>query len=196
MANINVGEVAASIVSKLMKLGFSQAEAYAMRDAVIRTQKSLTNLGSLTAGTPLPNAVDASGNLLFKNVTQAIGSTNSPSTTSNAFAVIPEMTEVVTTKGNKVLIIFTGVFRVNGAPASTSFCQFQLFRDGVAIWQQYEEDIPTSEANDNWTVTMSFVDVPAAGAHTYDARWAFSGGAGGSLLAFNTTRAMQVVELG
>lgn len=141
-------------------------------------------------------AVDSSGNLLLKNISQGVGSTVNPSTTSNSYSVIPEMTRTITTLGNKVLILFSGVFRESGSTSSTGFCQFALFRDGVKITGDYEQDVIVAGLSFNFTIAISFVDAPSAASHTYDARWAFSGGASASLLAFSNIRSIQAVELG
>jgi hypothetical protein len=54
-----------------------------------------------TSATQKNAAVDASGNLLLKNIANASGLTNQPATSSTTYAVIPEMTQTITTKGNK-----------------------------------------------------------------------------------------------
>ena len=52
-------------------------------------------------------AVDTSGNLLLKNLSGVVGTTVNPATTSTTYSVIPEMTKTITTKGNKVFVVFT-----------------------------------------------------------------------------------------
>ena len=197
MANVNISEVAASIVSKLMNLGFTQLEAYALRDSVIRTQKSLTNLGSITAGTPLPNAVDSKGNLLLKNIQQVIGVTSNPTVNSIAFVTIPEMTQTFTVKGKPVLLLFTGGFQFGVSVSGSDNGFMQFYRDGVSIGPQWFEAQQFSANPPVFTMTLAFLDQPSAGQHTYEARYAyFNAGSGSSFKAIGTDRTFQAVELG
>src|SRR5690349_11282781 len=61
--SIQARPAVATIIPKLMKLGFSQAEAYAFRDALIRSDKIGTNLGNLTtqAGVPSSDQIQSDG---------------------------------------------------------------------------------------------------------------------------------------
>jgi len=132
-------------------------------------------------------AVDGSGNLLLKNVNDVVGSTSSPSTTSSTYAVIPEMTQTLTFKGNKVLLILTCDCSI-----PIYQCNFAIFKDGVQLSQDYKYGAGTSVFD--LTVTLSFIDAPSAGSHTYDVRWNVN--SPGSLLALGTARRFQIVELG
>jgi len=173
----------------------------------IHLNKNLDNMPNGTRAawdstTQKAAAVDASGNLLLKNINNGIGSTAFPTQASNTYAVIPEMTTTVTTKGNKVLIIFSGTFADTGSPPPTGRLTniFALFRDGVQISQDYVADVNSpSYYNYDFQFSLSFIDSPTAASHTYDIRWKFAGDVNSHLLANGTggiSRTLQVVELG
>lgn len=134
-------------------------------------------------------AVDSSGNLLLKNVAGPLATTSSPTTTSATFAVIPEMTSTITTKGNKITTIFTGTI-ANNTAATSGF--IAVFADGVQISPSisFMSAIIGAES----VISIVWLDSPSAASHTYDVRWKSNGTA--RLTAIGTSRTLQVVELG
>jgi hypothetical protein len=140
-----------------------------------------------TSTTQKNAAVDASGNLLLKNVVGATPTTNGPSTTSSTYSVIPEMTQTITTKGNKVMLLFSITASCN---ISTSGA-FAFFRDGTQISQ----DMIFQNAS-NAVYSMQYIDPsPTAASHIYDVRWKSTNNV--NIVSGNTTlRAFQAVELG
>ncbi len=141
-------------------------------------------------------AVDSAGNLLLKNVSDAVGVTGGPSTSSTTFSVIPEMTQTLTFKGNKVIIILTCTITFAQAAGGRG-ASFALFKDGVQISDVYQITIAESTGNIGCTniLSLSYVDTPTAGSHTYDVRWAVNSNLY-SVTALNAARRLQVVELG
>jgi hypothetical protein len=133
-------------------------------------------------------AVDSSGNLLLKNIASPTPTTSGPSTNAGAYVVVPEMTSTIVTKGNKVFITFWMVVLIGGSAANVFFA---LFRDGVQLTANAELDAP-GVANKIQFMSMTFVDSPSAGSHTYDARW----NAGSIVSGVGTARQFQAVELG
>ena len=111
-------------------------------------------------------AVDVDGNLLLKNVKKSTATTSSPTTTSTSFVDLAEMTITVTTKGNPVLLVFTGTF--SKANASVGW-ELRFMRDAAAIGISIIE----SEADQGAFVTASFghLDEPVAGTYTYKIQW-------------------------
>lgn len=157
------------------------------------TGKSLDNIPDGTRAawdstTQKSNAVDSTGNLILKNKANATASTSSANTTSNVYSVCPDMAVTITTKGNKVLMNFTGAFSMS---LTSTPCYFSFFRDGVQISPEFT----LTPANTLiFSHAMSFIDSsPSAASHTYDVRWRVSSG---TLAIAGTARAMQVVELG
>jgi hypothetical protein len=138
-----------------------------------------TGLNTLTA-------VAASGNLILKNVNNAAGSTSNPSTTSATYAVVPEMTQTITTKGNLIWLTFSSSATLSSAGAG----DFAFFKDGVQISQDYSMQVASL-----LIVALTFMDNPTAASHTYDVRWKVTIG-GNTLSAPGTARTFQVVELG
>jgi hypothetical protein len=132
-------------------------------------------------------AVDSGGNLLLKNINGVVGVTSSPTTSSAAFTTIPEMTATLTTKGNKILLLFSGSFKCNNPGIA---CQFAFFRDGIQIGQWVEYTIGTTDV----VVSLQYVDSPSAASHTFDVRWETN--SLDILTAMSTLRQFQAVELG
>jgi predicted phage tail protein len=168
---------------------------------VIHANKSLDNVPDGTRAawnstTQKTAAVDTSGNLLLKNIASATPTTSDPSTTSSTYAVIPELTQNVTTKGNKVLIV--GSVSAKCDPFSgTVNCDVGVFRNGVQISPTYHcifANRASTTVGISWPICISFIDAPAAGTYTYDLRWRSSTG----LTIINDAfgRGFQVVELG
>jgi hypothetical protein len=122
------------------------------------------------------------------NVANAVGTTNNPTTTSGTYVTVPEMIVTVTTKGNKVLLTFTGTFQYS---STTTQASVAFFRDGV----QVSKDIVwVPFGTTGLVIAVTYIDSPAAGSHTFDLRW--HGDSISTLTASGTLRQMQVVELG
>jgi hypothetical protein len=132
-------------------------------------------------------AVDNKGNLKLKNITSPTPVTNTPTTTSATYVVVPEMTSTVTTHGNPVLVTFTvrifGGATVNGNLA--------LFRDSSNLTGDHPVVLTTSSNDTDFTLTI--IDIGAtAGSHVFSAQWKTSN----SMTASALLRTLQVVELG
>lgn len=142
-------------------------------------------------------AVDLSGNLILKNKYGAQGTTNGPNTSSNTYSVIPEMSATITTKGNKVMLLFVGTFNDQSGNNSAIFHNwFAFFRDGVQISPDYEIDAAIGFASPIFTPCLTWIDTPSAGSHTYDVRWRKDTSGAGFLVALTTQRVIEIVELG
>jgi hypothetical protein len=137
-------------------------------------------------------AVDASGNLLLKNVNDVVGTTAGPSCSSISFIVVPEMTQTLTFKGNKVLLLFSSTINI---PAVAGSVVFAFFKDGVQLSQSYPVTYFTGNASAAPVVAVEFslIDSPSAGSHTYDVRWEI---VANGCSANGTSRRFQIVELG
>jgi len=163
----------------------------------IHLNKSLDNVPDGTraawASTTQKNAaVDANGNLLLKNISNGIGTTSGPTTSSTTYAVVPEMTQTITTKGNKVLLTFSTsltLAEINDVGI------FGFFRDGVQISQDYVIGTAAVGGSHAEIVALTYIDSPSAASHTFDVRWKVSN-ASELLTASGTARTFQVVELG
>jgi hypothetical protein len=136
------------------------------------------------------SVVDSAGNILLKNVTTAVGSTSSPTTTSLSFSSdVPEMSISITTHGRPVLVSFNGTFS-----QSAGIGKIRLFRDAVAVGGAGSND-GFVVATNLITVALIQTDTPAAGSHTYHAMWEVTSG-GTTLTAQAVSRFLQVAELG
>jgi hypothetical protein len=144
-----------------------------------------TGLNTLTA-------VAASGNILLKNVAQATPSTSGPTTASGTYAVIPEMTITVTTKGNDILLLFSIVL-ASSVPGYQYAMAF--FRDGAMIGPEFDGGNTMTAGNFlQIPFAQSFLDnTAAAGSHTYDVRWKATSG---TVVSVALQRTFQLVELG
>lgn len=134
----------------------------------------------------------------------ATGSTNNPSTTTISYVVIPEMTVTATFTGKKVLIVFTGSFGITTTSSTlVTTGEFAIFKDGsqltpspgyfISNGANESTSVPNTQID--IPVSISFLDQPNAGSHTYDVRWAIFNGPG-TLNGVGTARTLQVVELG
>jgi hypothetical protein len=143
-------------------------------------------------------AVDSNGNLLLKNLSQTSPSTSSPSTTSGTYSTVPETTVTITTKGNKVLVMHSGVYYGGGTAAlGTMTLWLAVFRDGTQVSPDYRWDIMKDEQYTYKTYALTYLDTGASAAsHTFDIRWKWAGSSGTGGNGLNTDRYMQVVELG
>lgn len=126
------------------------------------------------------------------NIAQAVGSTSNPTTVSASYVTIPEMTVTLTTKGNKLLIIFSYVMI-----SSTVGYAFSLafFRDGSQVSADFDGQIHVAAATSvQIPASLSFIDIGAtAASHTFDMRWKAGSG---SPQIVGIERTFQVVELG
>ena len=146
--------------------------------------------GSLSAG----RVGDTSGNLILKNVTQAKGTTTNPQTTSSVYAVVPELTLTVTTKGNQVLVIFSCSVFVAAGSAEWGV-SFAIFKDGSQLSGDYAFQARQDASQQSLaTATAQYLDAPTAASHTYDVRWKalFTT----AVTATGTDRSIQLTELG
>jgi hypothetical protein len=138
------------------------------------------------------NAVDSSGNLKLKNVAVGTPTTSGPTTASGTYATIPEMTQTVTTKGNKVALFFSIVLAssVVGYTYAIAF-----FRDGVMIGPEFDGGNTMTSSNFlQLPFVAIFIDTGASAAsHTFDVRWKATAG---TVVSVGTQRTFQVVELG
>lgn len=160
-------------------LGSNQSASY-FCTAVDSTGQESTQPGAFQSAT-------VSSANFNPNITQAVGSTSAPFTNSGTFAVIPEMTVTITTKGGKVLILFAGSFFFNVVGTGA----IALFRDGVQVSQSMFFSYNSTSID--FSVPINFLDAPSAGSHTYDVRWNVSPG---TVTSQGTQRQLQVVELG
>ena len=157
------------------------------------TNKNLDNISDGTrsawdSGTQKTAAVDSSGNLKLKNLANPSMVTVNPQTSSTSYVVISEMTQTITTKGNKVLVIFTiSMVDTSGAPLTS----LAIFRDGVQITQDYNIVVGTNGA----FMSIAYIDTPSAGSHTYDVRWHVTVGTT-AVSCYGLGRNLQIVELG
>lgn len=131
------------------------------------------------------------------NVSESVGTTSAPSTTSTTYVVIPEMTVTLTTKGNRVLLAFTMSFVYSNPSVTGNFLNFAVFKDG----SQISSDYACSKADSSGVVVfqdmiaITLIDAPTAASHTYDIRWKTSSATYG-IQANTTARRLQVIELG
>src|SRR5258708_668371 len=114
--------------------------------------------------------VDGNGNVLLKNINNAVGTTNNPTTSAATFATIPAMAVTITTKRNNVLIAFSVAFSIN---TTTLTCTLPVFLDGVQVSK--EMDFGTANTGVTLDVPITYIDSPSAASHTYDIRWKSNG---------------------
>ena len=133
-------------------------------------------------------AFDSVGNLTLKNITGVNGTTVNPNTSSATYVVMPEMTHTITTKGNPVLLLFSGIFQTSSGEG-----EIAIFRDGSQVTTDYI--VPTvSGGSGHIPFSIAFIDQnPTAASHTYDVRWLT---VGTFITNVGTTRGFQAVELG
>ncbi len=135
-------------------------------------------------------ATDVNGNLLLKNIQQAVASTSNPTTTSSSFVDLAEMTLTFTTKGNVVYLSFC-VSAGDSATGGTVF--FVIVRDsGAASSMIAKITSYTNGAISSASITWQ--DQPPAGSHTYKVQWSVSSTTTGT--CDGTNRMLQATELG
>jgi hypothetical protein len=169
----------------------------------IHLNKNLDNIpdgtrAAWTSTTQRAAAVDSSGNVLLKNVNQAVGVTSLP-TIGTTFGVIAEMTLTITAKGNKILIAFSCNFNASWTGGTGAEVSFAIFRNGSQLSNQNDNNF-AGAVGGNLTGCLTFIDTSAVSgtSYTYDVR-AFGSSIGGgtaTIRAASTARQLQVVELG
>lgn len=143
---------------------------------------------------------DLSANLILKNKNDAAGTTSSPSSNGTGYSVMPEMTLTFTTKGNKVLLVFSAALGLGSSANVAVNGDIAFFRDGVQISPDYL--IQSSQTANGSVATvglggcLSFIDAPTAASHTYDVRWKVPNSSSDAIHSFGTGRRFQAVELG
>ncbi len=170
----------------------------------IHLNKNLDNVADGTRAawdsvTMKTSAVDTSGNLLLKNILQPTPTTTDPTISSTTPAVIAEMTQSITSKGNVLLLLFSGTFAVSsfGVSLAQVILKLQFYRGGVAKGDVYEISWKTDTLIIPLTATLCLFDQPAAGTYTYDVRWSLVSAAGVPVVqSSGTSRRFQIVELG
>jgi hypothetical protein len=110
-------------------------------------------------------------------------------TNSAALVLIPGMTVTLTTNGAPVLLNFNGVIRSDTAGSQMGL---SFYRDGAAIGLNPTHTFAL--ANDEELIAFTHADNPAAGSHTYEARWQIITG-GITLTAPAQMREIQVIQL-
>lgn len=163
-------------------------------DGVTYNRVTATPATGLNTGT----AVDGSGNLKLKNINDASGTTSGPSTNGTGYVVVPEMTLTFTTKGNKVLLVFTCALGLFSSVDATPSGNLAFFRDGVQISADYLiESTQTANGSIAYTTLagLSLIDSPTAASHTYTVQWKTTS-ANDNLKALGTGRRFQAIELG
>jgi hypothetical protein len=137
-------------------------------------------------------AVSQAGDLLFKNIVNITGTTLSPTLSSFALTGVPDLTAMIVTRGNPVLL---SAYVCIQFPLTAGSIAFAFFRDGVqlnlAVQQTYYAG--NGGVQVDTTPSLSFIDFPNAGSHTYSLAYAVTTN---SCVCFNENRAIQVIELG
>ena len=147
-----------------------------------RVEACVTEGGTL-AEAQSNSAIDASGNLLLKNIAQST-STNS-TTTSTSMVAIPGVSQSITTRGNKVDVRLTGPFWIELGSGTGSV---YVYRDGPTGVQLLIGEVGVTAP---MMGTISVIDTPSAASHTYAAYWQTTAG---TLRGDYIT--LQAVELG
>lgn len=155
----------------------------------------------------LPSGIQpGTGNVLLKNITQALGTTSNPTTTSGTYATIPEMTLTVASKGNPMLVTFSGSFLLNNSSTTTQVtAEVALFRGSTQITPAPGYFVSCGLANTSPTsvsttgfgapITITFLDQPGVGTFTWTIKWNIFNGTG-TFESVGTVRTFQIVELG
>jgi len=151
---------------------------------------ALLNNSTVRSGITAGLATDWSGNLLLKNKTEAYGITSDPTTTSSTPVDLADMSITITTYGNKVLVIFHTISRTD---TGGEVVMFKIIRDAGTAESKWAMITPSAGAH-NFSSSISWIDNPAVGVHTYKVQWWVTAGSTGT--AYGTSRAMQAVELG
>lgn len=128
----------------------------------------------------------------------AMGSTSAPTQSSSSFAVIPEMSLTLTTRGGDVLVRFNGTFNL----LNLDNWDVAIFVDGVEYNGTRRTAGFTSAAGalglvlgtlDGMVTTLdAFVTGLAAGSHTFTVQWKKNAG---TARAIGTQRRLDCVEI-
>ena len=160
------------------------------------TNKNLDNVPNGTrsawdSGTQKTAAVDASGNILLKNVAVVNGSTSGPVLTGDGtYQTVTDLSITKTTKGNQVYLSFaTGFSATDGFLAYMIY--FAVFRDTTRVSPEYG-----IEASDSvqYTAMGVYIDSPSAASHTFTVKC--KAGAGVFVTLVGTQRSFSLIELG
>jgi len=124
------------------------------------------------------------------------GSTSAPTTTSNSYVVIPEMTSTIVTSGGNVLLFFNGSFNVQSDDDFT----IGIHQDSVLISDTERRVsffggslLGLTPANMvSAPISIFGIVSPSTGSHTYDVRWKQSAG---TARAITTMRQFTTIEI-
>lgn len=138
---------------------------------------------------------DTSGNLKLKNVSQPTPTTSGPATTSTTYAVIAEMTQTITTKGNKVLLVFSASVVVANSGHGNCTAALAFFRDGTQVGPTFIVTVIDVGLPEQ-TPCFDYIDSPSAASHTYTVQWKVESNTTAGIGNDTTARSFQAVELG
>jgi hypothetical protein len=176
----------------------TNAQSYVMVPPAVKGEWRAKGLSEIRFANPAstegpsadPAYADGNGNLLLKNKTIVSLSSNATTTTSTFSDT--GLTLTITTKGNKVLVLFTGIANTQGVNPSTVL--FKVQRDGIDIGPLAAV---TSRGNaDQYSTAISYVDNPSAGSHTYKVQMALTFVSAGLTGLLELGASLQLVELG
>jgi hypothetical protein len=160
------------------------------------TNKSLDNVAdgtrvAWTSGTQKAAAVDASGNILLKNVEVVNGSTSGPVLTCDGtYQTVTDLSITITTNGNQVYLSFaTGFSATDGFSAYMVY--FALFRDTTRVSPEYGIQATDSM---QYTAMGVYIDSPTAASHTFTVKC--KAGTGVYVTLVGTQRSFSAIELG
>lgn len=185
-----------SVNSASLESGALSAQSGAVVSGTANLDTDVSNGATFAKVTTAPatglntgTAVAASGNIIFKNLAGPTAVTSGPNINSSTYSVIPEMTVTITTKGNKVLVVFT----ISISVAVAIIWGLAFFRDGVPISVDFFGNGQSSNGSGG-PVCLCFLDSPSAASHTFDIRWKGDG----THVVTNPglQRTLQIVELG
>jgi hypothetical protein len=196
-----INKTLANILDDAGTTRYAVASIDAARKALVdfsqsHTNKNLDNVPNGTrsawdSGTQKTAAVDASGNILLKNVAVVNGSTSGPVLTGDGtYQTVTDLSVARTTKGNQVYLSFaTGFSATDGFLAYMVY--FALFCDAARVSPEYG-----IEASDSiqYTATGIYIDSPTAASHTFTVKCKTAAGVLVTLVG--TQRSLSVIELG
>jgi hypothetical protein len=121
-------------------------------------------------------------------LSQAGGSTNTPTTTNIVYTDLAEMSLTITTAGEPVFISFSGDFS-NDTVTNASF---RILKDSAA--ELWSTNISFPAAGAFVSASLTYIDSPAAGSHTYKIQWA-TGVVGSTLSRLATFSILQILQM-
>jgi hypothetical protein len=143
------------------------------------------------SGTQKAAAVDASGNILLKNVAVVNGVTSNPILTGNGtYQTVTDLSITVTTKGNEVYLSFAAGFSATDT-YTAYLVYFALFRDTTRVSPEYGIQATDSM---QYTALGVYIDSPSAASHTFTVKCKASLNVNVTLVG--TQRSLSVIELG